>query len=1494
MKKTSYFLVIIIIFFVLSSCGETNIPPSIPSNPVPANGATSVILNPILTWYTFDEENDEILSYLYFGKSSSPVLVEKDLEVFKYELIELEPGTTYYWKVVVKDSNGGIAESPIWKFTTTHIPNEPKLVFPENNSILNEYKIRLKWKATDLDNDKLKFDIYFGTKITDLKLLAKEYENTEYELPNLNESMTYYWKVIVKDGKGGVKEGPIWSFTTNSVPKIKKLIFPENNQIKVSLRTKLKWEGFDKDNDNLIYFVYLGENFSNLNLVGRTKNEELEVKLKSDTKYYWKVIVEDEKGAVSESEIFSFTTCFKPSAPVNTGIKDGEQNLPLNVSLSWECRDEDSEIIYYDLYFGEKDNLELIVENYKKTTYFLDNLEPGTTYYWKIIAKDEMGLRAESPVWSFTTSYLPLKPVILNPKNGLTGVLAKKILLEWKSSDLDNDTIYYDLYLGNSPNLLTMVLNESTSTKYEIQNLKPGCVYYWKVVAYDKKSGEISSDIYSFKTNSLPKFDEQFYPKNGEKNVSTSVSIRWNARDDDNDVLYFDIYYGLEPNKMELIVEDYLEDSFTLTNLKVGSKYYWKVIAKDNKSGTVESQVFSFETTNSPILKDIYPKNGVKISLNDSLKWEFYDPDGDPLMYDIYIGYGDKLELIEENYQANTYKPSLKPGMRYYWKIIAKDRKGGIAKTLINEFETNSLPILVEPIYPINGQVNVLVNNVNLSWNAFDPENDELVYDVYFGEANKMNLIASKLKVPSYNIGYLEPGKVYYWKVVVKDRNSGSLESSIWKFKTENILFFEDFENYPLGLPPTKNTKWEGEYKSIGNGNIVVSCEKENKFLRIKAIEEDDFVNLSRSINLSNGYIEFDFMIDNKESSFYVGTFEKLSKDSKYEGVGPLIEVLSFNNESYLCVYNSEKNILEKVYKIQINKWYKIKIDFSLQKSKKYHVYINDKEVGVGIVKVDYLNYFVISSALSYVSNFSYIDNIKIVKKDDKMLSNPPCKPINIFPTDKALISSTTVTLKWYSEDLDKDKIYFDIYFGEGENLKLVRVNLRDTNFTLTNLKPGKTYYWKVVAKNVLGGISESNTFSFKIVERIKENRIVDENFENYPLGIVVQIPWIKFRYPRKEILEITNDEIMGKVLKVNIEKDDNVVFFISAFNEISEIEEISEGYIEFDAKFEPGNNLIDIILVKKLGNGDFARGPGLVFDIFEDSLNVYKDDCLEENFLTSLEFNKWHHFKIYFKDYNYHFYINEKLYGSYKMDVKNFSAFLISLSNIINKNSKSFYLDNFKIVKIESYENNKLFEPQQDYRNLIFEDTFDEYENLDDFEKNWLIVSSDKNSYIELVKIDGDNQVLKLTDSSTGSCFTMLKTFSQNFNNLVLEFNLLITGKTFFSLMLDGSDYKVKGGELPQLPNVIIYADEKKAELCTMDCVTEKVSKLKELNYDKWYNIKIKIYKENFEIFIDNNSLGKYPLDSSIVFDHCIFFTAEEYFVDYMLIDNFKVYWEN
>ncbi len=80
----------------------------------------------------------------------------------------------------------------------------------------------------------------------------------------------------------------------------------------------------------------------------------------------------------------------------------------------------------YDIYFGTSSNPPLYAADqmlgpstsstdYK--TFSLPSLNPGTTYYWKIVSKTMANVTAEGDVWSFTTGGTPLPP----PPTGATG-----------------------------------------------------------------------------------------------------------------------------------------------------------------------------------------------------------------------------------------------------------------------------------------------------------------------------------------------------------------------------------------------------------------------------------------------------------------------------------------------------------------------------------------------------------------------------------------------------------------------------------------------------------------------------------------------------------------------------------------------------------------------------------------------------------------------------------------------------------------------------------------------------------------------------------------------------------------------------------------------------------------------------------------------------------------------------------------------------------------
>ena len=77
-----------------------------------------------------------------------------------------------------------------------------------------------------------------------------------------------------------------------------------------------------------------------------------------------------------------------------------------------------------------------------------------------------------------------------------------------------------------------------------------------------------------------------------------------------------------------------------------------------------------------------------------------------------------------------------------------------------------------------------------LCWSGGDPDGDEVVYDVYFGNYSPPPMIESNYSGNCTDIFYnWEPNTTYYWKIVAWDEHGASTEGPIWSFTLDR--------NYP-------------------------------------------------------------------------------------------------------------------------------------------------------------------------------------------------------------------------------------------------------------------------------------------------------------------------------------------------------------------------------------------------------------------------------------------------------------------------------------------------------------------------------------------------------------------------------------------------------------------------------------------------------------------------------------------------------------------------
>ncbi|MEA2067132.1 MAG: S8 family serine peptidase [Thermotogota bacterium] len=82
----------------------------------------------------------------------------------------------------------------------------------------------------------------------------------------------------------------------------------------------------------------------------------------------------------------------------------------------------------------------------------------------------------------------------------------------------------------------------------------------------------------------------------------------------------------------------------------------------------------------------------------------------------------------------------------------------------------------------------------------------------------------------------------------------------------------------------------------------------------------------------------------------------------------------------------------------------------------------------------------------------------------------PPETPSFLSPANGSTDVSVNTNLSWTCSDPDGDSLVYDVYFGESNNPSLEASNISSENYDPGTLEEGKTYYWKIKAKDGNGG----------------------------------------------------------------------------------------------------------------------------------------------------------------------------------------------------------------------------------------------------------------------------------------------------------------------------------------------------------------------------------------------------------------------------------------
>ena len=132
--------------------------------------------------------------------------------------ITIQKGTPYSWYVISENLNVvETAQSETWKFYNagdtidSYAPFPADLVLPTMGSTLTGITSQnLSWSGSDIDNDIVSYDVYFGTTNLPTNLEG----NTASSNMDVTVAVgnTYYWRVVTMDSQGNNSQSEIFQF----------------------------------------------------------------------------------------------------------------------------------------------------------------------------------------------------------------------------------------------------------------------------------------------------------------------------------------------------------------------------------------------------------------------------------------------------------------------------------------------------------------------------------------------------------------------------------------------------------------------------------------------------------------------------------------------------------------------------------------------------------------------------------------------------------------------------------------------------------------------------------------------------------------------------------------------------------------------------------------------------------------------------------------------------------------------------------------------------------------------------------------------------------------------------------------------------------------------------------------------------------------------------------------------------------------------------------